>query len=73
MPQLPKSATCFTTMGCDVTAATCQLRMSPVEYTDMAGETEWAGEAAIGRGYRRPFLPAIVAACSRQFSGPELW
>jgi hypothetical protein len=33
-------------MGCDVTPAARQLGMSPVEYTDMAGETAEAGKAA---------------------------
>lgn len=29
-------------MGCEVTPATCQLGMSPVEYTEMPGETDLA-------------------------------
>ncbi len=73
VPQLPKPATCFTTMGCEVTPATYQLGMSPVEYTDMAGEAEETGKAAIAarlspalspsycRGMQPPVLRARIA------------
>ncbi len=52
-------------MGCEVTPAARQLGMSPVEYTDMAGETAEAGGAAIAAR----LSPARGGRCHRRIGG----